>query len=60
MKGKPGEIDATLEHMSTVYMGKRTSAAFEEPSADNAKDGCMCCGGGLKDNFLCCAGCGSK
>ena len=59
-KGKPVEIAATLEHVSTVYMVKRTSAAFEEPSADAADYGCTRCGGGLENDFLCCAGCGSK
>ena len=58
MKGKPGEIDATLEHVLTVYMVKRTSAAFEKLLADNADNGCMHCSCGLEDDFLCCAGCG--
>ena len=59
-KCKPGEVDATLEHVSTVYAVKRTSPAFEAPSADDADDGCTRCGGGLEDDFLCCSGCGSK
>ena len=44
----------------TVYTVKCTSTAFEEPSADDANNGCMHCGGGLEDDFLCCAGCGNK
>ena len=59
-KGKPGEINATLEHVLTVHTVKRTSAAFDEPSADDADDGCALCGGGLDDDFLCCTGCGSR
>ena len=59
MKGKPGEIDATLEHVLTVYMVKCTSAAFEKLLADNANNGCMHCSCRLEDDFLCCAGCGS-
>ena len=58
--GKAGEVDATLEHVSTVLAAKRTTEAFDEPSADDADDGCARCGGGLEDDHLCCAACGGK
>ena len=58
--GQAGEVDGTLEHVSTLMAAKRTLGAFGQPSADDADNGCARCGGGLEDNYLCCAGCGGK